>query len=69
MEKFKLDQQEYIELNKLLKILSWVPSGGEANMVIVSGMVTWNGEIEIQKRKKVRIGDVVQFQDASVQII
>ena len=36
---FKLDT-EYIELNKLLKILSLVESGGQANNLITEGFVS-----------------------------
>ena len=68
MEYFELINQEYIELNKLLKLMTWVPSGGEAHLVITSGMVTWNGDVETQKRKKVRKGDVVRFQEYTVEI-
>ena len=52
MTQFPLNDHEYIELNKLLKILRWVNSGGDANMLIVDGLVRVNGEVEIQKRKK-----------------
>ena len=69
MEYFELINQEYIELNKLLKLMTWVPSGGEANMVITFGMVTWNGHVETQKRKKVRKGDIVRFQEFGVTVI
>jgi ribosome-associated protein len=59
---FELNDYEYIELNKLLKILSLVSTGGEANTVIVEGEVLVNGQIETQKRKKLRQGDKVEVQ-------
>ena len=52
-----------IELNKLLKFESLVASGGEAKMVIENGLVKVNGSVEIQKRKKLNVGDIVQFMD------
>lgn len=58
---FSLEGREFIELNKLLKILRLVESGGMANTVIVGGYVKLNGEPEFQKRKKLRAGDVVDF--------
>lgn len=58
METFKLKEgEEYIELNNLLKTLSWVASGGEAKMAIKEGKVIVNGEKELRIRKKMRAGD------------
>lgn len=68
METFEIGDDEYIELYKLLKILSWVGSGGEAKLVIDQGLVTVNESVEIQKRKKIRIGDRVQYEDKGVTI-
>lgn len=66
--KFDLEQREFIELNKLLKILGWVESGGQANMVITEGDVYVNEEQEFRKRKKLRNGDLVSFMDQKITI-
>ncbi len=68
MQTFTLENQEYIELNKLLKLLQLTESGGEANEAIVRARVKVNGVIEIQKRKKLRPGDKVQFAGKTVLI-
>ncbi len=68
MQTFTLENQEYIELNKLLKLLQLTESGGEANEAIVKARVKVNGVIEIQKRKKLRPGDKVQFSGKTVII-
>lgn len=65
---FELIDHEYIQLNQLLKLLGLVESGGEANQRIVDGEVIVNKEIEYQKRKKLRPGDVVVFQRKSIVI-
>lgn len=65
---FDLEGKEYIELNKLLKILSLVESGGQANMFITEGHVTLNNNIETAKRKKIRAGDVVSFMENTVTV-
>lgn len=63
MEVFKLKtDEEYIELNNLLKALGWVSTGGEAKIRIDQGEVTVNGEVETRKRKKMRAGDLVLFE-------
>lgn len=62
MEIFQLKQDEdYIELNTLLKAFQWVSSGGEGKMAIKEGNVVVNGEVETRVRKKMRSGDTVHF--------
>jgi len=51
MNTFKIDNSEYIELNKLLKVLNLVESGGEANARIDAGEVKVNAAVERQRRK------------------
>lgn len=68
MIEFDLEGHEFIELNKLLKLLKMVGSGGEANSRIENGEITVNGAVETRKRNKLRAGDVVLFQTKSVLI-
>lgn len=68
MNTFELEDYDFIELNKLLKIMQLVGSGGEAKQVIDEGMVTVNGAVEKQRRKKLRVGDKVQFNESEVEI-
>lgn len=63
MEKFNLEKHDFIELNKLLKILGWVASGGEAKQVIDEELVAVNGEVETRRRKKLIKGDVIKYQE------
>lgn len=58
----------YIELNKLMKVLGWVGSGGEANQMIELEHVSVNGSVEKQKRKKLVVGDRISFDDYEVVI-
>ena len=68
MKEFKLIDFDFIELNKLLKIMGLVGTGGEANNFIVNGEVKVNGVIATQKRKKLRPGDKVDFMGAVVLV-
>lgn len=68
MKEFELTDYEYIELNKLLKLLALVATGGEANNRITNGEVLVNNNIETQKRKKLRSGDEVSFDGHRVRI-
>jgi ribosome-associated protein len=59
---------EYIELIKLLKLLNLVESGANAKIAVEEGLVECNQEVEFRKRKKVRAGDVVVFQNNTIKI-
>lgn len=64
---FKLTK-EFIELNKLLKFENVISSGAEAGLVISEGYVTVNGNVETQKRKKLRAGDIVVFENVQINV-
>jgi len=68
METFHLQGHEYVELNKLLKHLHLVETGGEANICIEEGEVVVNGAIELRKRHKLRDGYVIEFRDRKIMI-
>jgi len=68
MQTFELEDYEFIELNKLLKIMQLVGSGGEAKQFIDEGLVQVNGEVEKQRRKKLRSGDKVHFNGEEVEV-
>lgn len=61
-------ENEFIQLDKLLKLMRQVNSGGEAHAFIVQGAVRVNGEIEMQKRKKIRVGDSVEFNGQKIMV-
>jgi ribosome-associated protein len=68
MPDFKLKGEEFITLNNLLKVVSMVGTGGEANIRISEGEVMVNGAVETQKRKKLRAGDEVVFMGKTIRI-
>lgn len=59
---------EYIQLSQLLKHMNFVQSGGEAKMVILEGMVFVNGEVELRVRRKLRVGDRVEFEGRKIEV-
>lgn len=65
---FQLEDQAYIQLNNLLKILRLVGTGGEANIRIDDGEVQVNGAIETQKRKKLRVGDQIIYGKVTITV-
>lgn len=68
MQTFELEGYDFIELNKLMKIMNLVGSGGEAKQFIDEGLVLVNGQVEKQRRKKLRSGDVVSFEGEEVKV-
>ena len=53
---------EYIKLEQLMKLAGMVGSGSDAKMLIGEGIVKVNGNVELQRGKKLRTGDFVEFE-------
>jgi len=62
------ENQDYIELNKLLKIAGLVGTGGEANVRILEGEVQVNHMIASEKRKKIRHKDIVEIDGITIHV-
>ena len=60
---------EFIPLIQLLKITDLVSSGGEAQMVVNDGLVSYNGEVDYRKRLKVKKGDIIKFNGQTIKVI
>lgn len=67
MEKIKL-RDEYIKLGQALKAANLVESGVDAKFVIQDGLVKVNGEVCLQRGKKLIAGDVVEFDGKTIII-
>lgn len=67
MKEFILDG-EYIELVRLIKLLGYAETGGQAKLMIDQGEVLLNGQPELRKRAKLRDGDVVNIYGRKVSI-
>lgn len=67
MQTIKL-RDEYIKLGQALKAAGLVDSGVEAKIVINEGSVSVNGNIETQRGKKLRAGDVVSYGGEEIKI-
>ena len=62
-------ENEYIELNKLIKLLDLVDSGGQAKQLIENGLVYRNGEVETRKRAKIRRGETIQIGEVTITTV
>lgn len=52
---------EPLSLDNFLKLCGVVSTGGQAKVMIQSGEIKVNGEIETRRRRKLKAGDVVEF--------
>ncbi|HEY9535123.1 MAG TPA: RNA-binding S4 domain-containing protein [Mucilaginibacter sp.] len=68
MQEFKVTG-DYIPMIQLLKATNLVSTGGEAQIVVDQGEVTYNGEVDYRKRLKVKKGDVVEFRGNKIKVI
>jgi len=68
MKTFKINE-EYIQLDQLLKALRLANSGGMAHLMVDDGMVKVNGFIETRRRAKIRAGDIVDVEGVKVKVI
>lgn len=57
-----------ITLGQALKAAALVGTGGEAKMLVQSGEVVVNGEVETRRGRRLRAGDVVEVGDERVEI-
>lgn len=60
---------EFIPMIQLLKATDMVPSGGEAQIVVMEGLVKYNGEVDYRKRLKVKRGDSVEFNNQKIKVV
>ena len=67
MEIIKL-RDDYIKLGQAIKAANLVGSGVEAKFVIQDGLVKVNGQVELQRVKKLVDGDIVEFEGYTIKI-
>lgn len=63
------EEDEFIRLGQALKKAGLVGSGVDAKMVIQDGLVSVNGEVELQRGKKLHGGEVISFNGEQVKVV
>ena len=61
-------RDQTIRLGQLLKLAGVVDDGAMAREVIERGVVAVNGEIDTRRGRQVRPGDVVTFEDETLNV-
>ena len=60
--------EPFIQLDQFLKVMNLVATGGQAKAMIQGGFVEVNGETETRRKKKLRHGDIVNFEGQELQV-
>lgn len=68
MIQIKIDS-EFIKLDQLLKLADIASSGGEAKILIQEGSVKLNNNVEVQRGKKIKSGDIVEVNGKSIKVL
>jgi S4 domain protein YaaA len=69
MQKYTLFE-EYITLGKVLKELGLIATGGQAKLFLSEheGQISYNGEAENRRGKKLRDGDTLEFPNFNLSV-
>ena len=62
------EEAESIRLDNFLKVAGVVGTGGEAKVLIQSGYVQVNGEVESRRRRKLLVNDVVEVEGETYSV-
>jgi ribosome-associated protein len=65
---FKLEGEEFILLQALLKASGLCETGGDAKSAIIDGHVKVDNEVETRRGKKIRDGQVVTFNGKIIKV-
>lgn len=68
MKKVRI-RDDYIKLGQALKLAGLVGSGVDAKIAIQDGQVRVNGQVETQRGKKLALGDQVEFEGNTFEIM
>ncbi len=61
-------KDDHIKLGQVLKLAGLVDSGVDAKMDIQEGLVKVNGEVVLQRGKKIYCDDVVKYDGQQIMI-
>lgn len=70
MEKINFQlNAEFVELNRLLKLVGICSSGGAGKMLVANGEVRVDGAVETRKTCKIRTGQKVSYGNTEILVI
>ena len=66
--KFELNR-EFVQLNQLLKLTGLADSGGGGKALVAGGGVSVDGNVELRKTCKIRVGQLVRLGDVEIRVV
>ena len=61
--------REFVQLNQLLKLTGLCGSGGAGKALVAGGGVSVDGNVELRKTCKIRVGQVVTLGDVEIKVV
>ena len=61
--------REFVQLNQLLKLTGLADSGGAGKALVAGGGVSVDGNVELRKTCKIRIGQVVTIGEVEIKVV
>ena len=61
-------RDDFIKLGQVLKLAGLVESGVDAKIRIQEGFVKVNGEVEVQRGKKIHPGDIIELDGQQIKV-
>jgi ribosome-associated protein len=68
MQEIKIET-EFIKLDQLLKLVDVASTGGHAKYLIQEGYIKINGNIEYQRGKKIKPGDILEAEGKKIKVL
>jgi ribosome-associated protein len=61
--------REFVQLNQLLKLTGLADSGGAGKALVAAGGVSVDGNAELRKTCKIRVGQVVTLGEVQITVV
>jgi ribosome-associated protein len=61
--------REFVQLNQLLKLTGLADSGGAGKALVAGGGILVDGNVELRKTCKIRIGQVVTVGEIQIRVV
>lgn len=62
-------KEDFIRLDSLLKLSGIAETGGHAKIIVQNGEVKVNGKVCTMRGKKMRKGDIAEFENNLIQVV
>ncbi|MEK7361987.1 MAG: RNA-binding S4 domain-containing protein [Pseudomonadota bacterium] len=61
--------REFVQLNQLLKLTGLCDSGGAGKALVAAGGILVDGNVELRKTCKIRVGQMVTIGEIQIKVV